>query len=188
MTNKPLFLIGDLIIFNNTNIVGSDYRHLIEKGVPYYITRFGYGSDTFYIKVYGKEIMIIANTEESYEHIAVAKRSTYKVGDCVYLVNQSEVEGANELGFQNNIKYKITKIINENEFLITNGINELLIKDRELTMIQLVNEGVPEKDLNKAIAQIEKMNYQNLIDKALDEKDFEKLDELRKLHLINQSK
>ncbi|MFJ3388812.1 hypothetical protein [Lysinibacillus sp. NPDC086135] len=176
MTHEVVYK-GDIVIFNNKDKVStSDNRAILENGVPYFVVELGASKGAFYIQVYGKEILLFDTDMKYIEHVQIANRYNFGVNNYVKLLNISRIDNAEKNNFNSSEIYKITKLIMDNGFLITNGESELWIKDNELPYVELIKNNIAiEPNKESAITDI-----QALIDKALDERDFKMLERLHK--------
>lgn len=186
MNDKPIIYKGDIIIIKDkTSISNEENRGVLQEGVPYFVDDTS-SSGSLYIKIYGKEITIFSSDYQYIEHIKIVERGTYQLGEHVMILDDEKVQGALELGFREGLGFEVVKIIG-NEIIISNGKNELWIRETELSFIKSTTKQTS-KENDAVIDKLEEKNIQNLIDKALDEKDFEKLKTLNKYVKFDASK
>lgn len=180
---KMPFSEGDLVVLKDKVTVGSEtYRGILENGKIYSVVRPD-SSGGFYILECGKLIKIYSSDVKHFEHIRIIERVLPKVGRTVYLKNLRNIEGAEELGFQLETPYEIIRVLDDNSVVVKNDSEELWIIFNELINVEIIDS---EKEANQVIDKLEELNLQHLIDKALDERDFDKLKELH--NLMSESK
>ncbi|MEQ6355204.1 hypothetical protein ABNX05_11300 [Lysinibacillus sp. M3] len=176
MTNEIVYK-GDIVIINNKdNISASDNRSVLENGIPYFVTDLGLSKGTFYIRVYGKDIILFDTDMEHLDHVKVTKRYDYKVNNYVTIMDVSRISNAEKNGFNCSERYKVTKIIEDNGIVITNGKSELWVRGSELPYVNLIKNNLMVEQYNENNIS----DIQTLIDKALDERDFKTLEILYK--------
>ncbi|KOS61479.1 hypothetical protein FJQ98_16440 [Lysinibacillus agricola] len=129
----------------------------------------------FYIEVYGKSILLFDSDMPNIEHITIAERCEYKVGDHIAIVNINRVDNAEENGFYEGVDYKITNTVGDRDIIITNNKTELWIKENEFPYIKQVNSLAP--IISETTVDSTK-DIQKLIDEALDCRDFKTLEKL----------
>lgn len=180
VSEKSNVYIGDIVIILNKDKISNDSdRKILENGIPYTVESLGYSSGTYYIKILGKEIMMFESNYEYIEHIKIAKRYVFEVGDMVMINNTRRVEGAEESGFEEKVDYEVTRVIDRNDIVISNGKQELWIKEEEIPYVAASNKK-PTYNTDQVVREIENENLNRLIDRALDERDFEELEKLAK--------
>lgn len=180
MSENTTYYEGDIIILKSINDrLIEDYGDVLEVGVPYYIDDV-MSSGSLYINLYGKDICISSTQLGEIEHIPIVQRYFYEEGDNVSITKTHKVGGATKLNFNTAGIYKVVKVLESGGLIIDKDGEKLWIKANEISYIKPVGNVIQE-ETEEIIEKIEGNCVQHLIDKALDERNYDKLKELVEL-------